>query len=414
MVYYTDEGEKFFSFEKNLPLTHAAPFDEGEGCFLFTQDPTLSRTVFSVSNVGQLYSDKEDVRLLDANRLPKPPEIAPQILRAIKKGDMHAANAAHPRWREARKLNFLPNSKVKLNILALGDVGSTLLMGLRLMGGDILSQIGIFDVRPQAAQRWEFEMNQISVPWEYDCFPIVKVIDQSQLFDCDVFVFCASRYIPPIDSSVKDVRMAQFESNAPLVASYAQQARKCGFKGLFCVVSDPVDPLCKKAFIESNRGEGGKFDGCGLFPEQIKGFGLGVMNARAAYYAKQNVDFSQFLTEGRCFGPHGDGLIVADSIENYRDDISRALTDLVVKANLVMRNIGYKPFVAPALSSGALSLLRMLRGEWHYSSTFLGGVFWGAKNRLTKSGSQIEVLQHIPDALFYRIADSAKKLASII
>ena len=107
-------------------------------------------------------------------------------------------------------------------------------------------------------------------------------------------------------------------------------------------------------------------------------------------------------------------MIVADSIENYRDALSCELTDLVVKANLVMRKIGYKPFVAPALSSGALSLLRMLRGEWHYSSTFLGGVYWGAKNRLTKSGSQIEMLQHIPDALFERIADSAKKLASII
>jgi hypothetical protein len=414
MFYYTDEGEKYFSFEKNHPLTHAAPFDEGKECFLFARDPTLARTVFHVSSVGQLVSVKEDMRWLDAQRLPKPTEIAPQVLHAIEGEELQAVNTAHPRWREARKLNLLPNTKCRLNILALGDVGSTLLMGLKLLGGDVLSQIGIFDVRPQTAQRWEFEMNQIAIPWEYDGFPEVKVIEQSALFDCDVFVFCASRYIPPVGSTVKDVRMAQFESNAPLVASYARQARECRFKGLFCVVSDPVDPLCKKAFIESNRGEDGTFDGLGLFSEQIKGFGLGVMNARAAYYAKQNPEFSRFLKEGRSFGPHGDGLIVADSIENYRNTLSCELTELVVKANLVMRSIGYKPFVAPALSSGALSLLRMLRGEWHYSSTFLGGVYWGAKNRLIKSGSQIEMLQHIPDALFERIQKSARILSSIV
>ena len=36
----------------------------------------------------------------------------------------------------------------------------------------------------------------------------------------------------------------------------------------------------------------------GLLPEQIQGFGLGVMNARAAYYAKRDPRFSRFLTEG--------------------------------------------------------------------------------------------------------------------
>ena len=35
---------------------------------------------------------------------------------------------------------------------------------LRLMGGDVISSIGICDVRPGAAERWEFELNQIQPP----------------------------------------------------------------------------------------------------------------------------------------------------------------------------------------------------------------------------------------------------------
>ena len=54
--------------------------------------------------------------------------------------------------------------KVRVTLLALGDVGSTLLTGLRLMGGDVISSIGICDVRPGAAERWEFELNQIQPP----------------------------------------------------------------------------------------------------------------------------------------------------------------------------------------------------------------------------------------------------------
>ena len=54
--------------------------------------------------------------------------------------------------------------KVRVNLLALGDVGSTLLLGLRLMGGDVISSIGICDLREGVARRWEFELNQIQLP----------------------------------------------------------------------------------------------------------------------------------------------------------------------------------------------------------------------------------------------------------
>ena len=131
-----------------------------------------------------------------------------------------------------------------------------------------------------------------------------------------------------------DVRMAQYGLNRELAAVYARMARDKGYKGLFCVVSDPVDPLCRAALLESNRDENGILDGGGLFPHQVKGFGLGVMNARAAYYAKRDSRFAEFLTDGRSFGPHGEDLVIANSVSHYDDALSRELTDLAAHKNL--------------------------------------------------------------------------------
>jgi len=322
---------------------------------------------------------------------------------------------AHPRWRELLEAAFplVPaKKKMRLHLLALGDVGSTLLMGLRLLGSDVIDAIGICDVREGVARRWELELNQIHLPGDYDAFPPVEIVDTECIFDCDVFLFCASRFVP--DTAVKngDVRMAQYERNRPLVVQYARMAREKGYKGLFCVVSDPVDPLCRAALMESNRNEMGELDYGGLFPHQVRGFGLGVMNARAAYYAKKDTRFSDFLVDGRTFGPHGEDLVVANSISNYHEALSRELTERTAHANLEMRQMGYKPYVAPALSSGALSVLLCLRGEWHCSSLYLDGVFFGVRNRLTDNGPELERLP-LPDALLQRIRQTMEKLKEI-
>ena len=278
----------------------------------------------------------------------------------------------------------------------------------------MIGSIGICDLSDQITARWEFEMGQISLPWEYDAFPEVHVVRPEDLFDCDVFVFVASRGIPPVGSQVKDVRMYQFENNAKIVKQYARMAREQGFRGLWCAVSDPVDPLAKTAYLESNRDENGVWDGKGLRPEQVQGFGLGVMNARAAYFAKRDSRFASFLTGGRSFGPHGTGLTIANSIEHYDEELSQELTHLTVTANLKMREIGFKPYVAPALSSGALSLLLTLRGEWHCGSVFLDGVYMGVKNRYTPAGIETELLPRIPDPLFGHIRAAAEHLKEIL
>lgn len=304
--------------------------------------------------------------------------------------------------------------KKRVHILGLGDVGGTLLTGLVLLGGDAVSGIGIWGVGSGSSlHRYEYEMNQTAYPWDYDKLPEVEIIERENLFDCDVFVFCASKSVPAVGSDISDVRMVQFTENRNIIKEYAVMARNSKFKGLFAVVSDPVDPLCRVAFVESNRSESGIIDNNGLKPAQIQGYGLGVMNSRAAYYAKRDERFRSFLTEGRAFGPHGKDLVIANSIEHYDDALSKELTKLAVEANLKVRETGYKPYIAPALSSGAISLLLTMRGEWNYSSTCLGGVFLGARNRMTEEGVELESLP-LPEALFRRIEHAYHELGRII
>lgn len=377
--------------------------DEGEILFLFRRPPLTGRETFAVTHPSQLTADEGPEVLTTAQPSR---EVPADLARAIAQKRVRAVNAAHPRWEEL--LDLPPRGdKVRVNLLALGDVGSTLAMGLKLLGGDVISTLGLCDVRENVPQRWEFELGQIAVP-----FPRVKIVKPEDVFGCDVFLFCASRFVP--DTAVKDgdVRMAQYELNRPLAASYGRMAREAGFKGMFCVVSDPVDPLCRAALLESNRNENGELDYKGLFPHQVRGFGLGVMNARARYYAEKDPRFVDFLIDGRTFGPHGEGLIVANSISRYDDALSRELTEKTKHANLDMRQLGYKPYVAPALSSGALSLLGCLRGAWHCSSTYLDGVFMGAQNRVAPNGPQLERLP-LPGALLERIRETMEQLKQI-
>ena len=411
MKYYNYQSYTFCSDLPDLPFQEVSALPaEGMVYYLFRRRPLAGRDCFAVTHPS-LLTDREGVETLDSRRLPPPPPVSPELAEAIAAGRVRGVNLDHPRWEELLR-PLLPAGKKRLHLLALGDVGSTLLTGLRLLGGDVLSAVGIYDVRPETARRWEFEMNQIAWPWDYDALPPVEIVEQEQLFDCGVFLFCASRFVPDTAVKTGDVRMAQYELNRELVTQYARLARKARFKGLFCVVSDPVDPLCRAALLESNRGDDGQLDFQGLLTHQVKGFGLGVMNARAAYYARKDPRFASFLQEGRAFGPHGEGLIIANSIEHYDDALSQALTAQTLQANLELRGLGFKPYVAPALSSGALSVLLCLRGKWHCSSQYLGGIFLGAKNRLTAAGPAVEQLP-LPDVLFRRLENTTALLHNI-
>ena len=281
-----------------------------------------------------------------------------------------------------------------VNLIALGDVGGMVLTGLRLLGGGVVSRIGIFDLSDAAARRYEMEINQIRFPDGRD-LPRVTILEEDDIFDCDMLVFCASAGVPPVGGADDiDVRMVQLEANGRLVSMYAEKAVERGFSGIFAVVSDPVDPLCKKALM------------AGLDPCQVQGYGLGVMNGRAAYFAEKDTRFAGYLSEGRAFGPHGADLVIADSISDYDHELSMELTDLAVNANMQVRAGGFKPFIAPAISSGAISLTETLRGGWNYSSVYLGsgddGAFLGCRTRRSTEGIEVEDLP-LDDRLFDRI-----------
>lgn len=371
-----------------------------------------------LTHMGQL-SQVEDLFWLDETKLSEAKKVLKKdqydtVQASINQGSAIMVNLNWGTLEEWENRLSLPQDKKKIvHLLALGDVGSTVLTTLKLLGGDCIERLGIFDMNEAVCKRWECELNQAAYPWDYDALPQVVILKEEDLFDCDMFVFCASKGIPPVGAEVQDVRMVQFEANRGIISAFGKKARDRNYQGLFAVVSDPVDPLCKAVFLASNEGEDGSFDGLGLRPEQIQGYGLGVMNARAAYYAKQEDSFKDFLTEGRAYGPHGQDLVIANSIQNYDDERSIALTKLAIEANLRTRDLGFKPYVAPAISSAAISLLLTLRGEWHYSSNFLGGVYMGSKNRTTPYGLEVESLP-LPEALFHRLEKAYTGLEEIL
>ena len=295
---------------------------------------------------------------------------------------------------------------MRINIMALGDVGQNVLLGLKLLGGEVIDVIGIYDINESLVKRLEIEMGQIASVGNL-LMPKVEPVDEEDLLDTDILLFCATKGIPPIGSE-GDVRMAQLEANGELVRSLGLRIKNQNegggrIPGLVLIMSDPVDQLCN-IMLESS----------GLEPNRIRGLGLGVMNARAIYFAERDERFKSFLDEGRVFGPHGKNLVVANSIENYDDEISKKLSALVVNANMSVRDLGYKPYIAPAISSGALSIIEMLKGGWTYGSVYLinpfgaeGSSYFGMLSRKKGSDWELEEMD-LSDELILRLKESVE------
>lgn len=306
---------------------------------------------------------------------------------------------------EFRWLSNADYTKKRIHVAGLGDVGGMVTTALCLVGRKVIRTIGIYDLDPNRCKRWEFECGQIREVGAEQPTPEVCILKENELFDCDVFLFCVARAVPAVGSGVSDVRMAQYELNAPIAASYARKAADCGYMGLFVVVSDPVDLLCQAAL------KGGLEGSHPLHPYQIQGCGLGVMNARASFYASRIPEFSLYLSEGRAFGPHGKDLVVANSIipEHYNESVSLELTRRTIGANMEVRAAGYKPYVAPAISSAAYTICRIISGQWNDSAQYLNGVYFGARNRTTRNGIQFEEMPLNP-MLYTRLERTYREL----
>ncbi len=395
-VYRSKEG--FFLSEEPINGTTGATIEEAiqaeDRKFLVKHLDPWEKARWSPSDPGELARPESlSAQLLKTDT--KLPET--HLVDWMEAGELTLLNCGSPFFRQALETDLYEKKKFRVTLLGLGDVGGTLATGLRLLGGDVIEALRLYDRDEKRVERWRQELGQI-LDVNKPAHPPISKATEENLFDTDVFIFTASKGVPAIGEEGTDVRMVQFEANRDIVLHYAHLAADQRFKGYFFVVSDPVDLLCQevaKAMI--------------LPPEQIKGFGLGVMFARAAYMASErDVDF---LAKGRVYGPHGRGLIVTTDPEETHPEIDGPLNEAVVTANLAVRATGFKPFIAPAYSSGALSILNALRGHWHDSTVMIEGVAVGLRNRLGAGGVEIEKKRLSP-GLLDRILETAEELGS--
>lgn len=412
MIYYKINGKTVISKiprdSYEIISEEAAKESEGIIYSLTNMNLNKSRKFFCVSHPSLLFLEKEELQLL------KKPEaedstLPEWLIRKIEAREVCCINATYPYWEEA--LNHSCPKKWRINIVGLGDVGGNLAAGLRLAAVECVSSIGIYDVDESKIKRWMYEAGQVLSPSTNAQPPEIHALNDTELFDCDMFVFCVSSTVPEVGKEPEDVRIAQFEDNARMLAHYSRLARNNNYKGIFTVMSDPVDLLCNIAFKVSNRDENGITDYRGLSAEQIRGYGLGVMHGRAAFFANES-NALEYMKEGRCFGPHGEGVVVANSIKNYNEALSDYLTMRTKNANLDVRSFGFKPYIAPAFSSGVLSFIETIKGNWHYSATFIGGVFMGSRNKLLPSGTELETYD-FPPVLYNKIENTYNYLSKL-
>lgn len=359
--------------------------------FLVERDPRQSRGLYRIDAMAQLEETA------DPFMLQRKGAAAEELDTFLAEHGAAVLNTAFDRcWQVLERTLHPRKSGFRVNLVGLGDVGGTVLQGLKLLGREI-DRIGIYDPNEAACRRYRLELNQFLPEHDGDPVPRVEIVAMEDLFDCDALLFTASLGVPAVGTQVADVRMIQYSRNRDMLKTYAKLARDSGFAGLFCQISDPVDHLCRAVFLASNRDETGVFDARGLLPEQVQGYGLGVMRARAGFYAaERGVDFSH----GYAFGPHGKQLIVANATgAEYDHELSMTLTQDTVTANLKVRDLGYKPYIAPGISSAAISVLRTLRGEFHDGAMAMDGAYFGCRLRSTTLGVQPERVELHPELL---------------
>ncbi|MDD4312066.1 MAG: lactate dehydrogenase [Eubacteriales bacterium] len=372
--------------------------------FLVERDPLKNRGLFAICSLAEL-DEPEGAGLL----LPPSEEtIASELESWVQEHGASVVNTAFFRWFSVLTAYFArAKTNMRVNVAGMGNVGGTTALGLKLLGSD-LSVIGIYDRDENLCLRYEAELNQVLPARDEEPLPNVRIVKEEELLDCDALLFTAARAVPEVGAEKGlDVRMMQYEANRELLRAYAKRARESDFVGLFCQISDPVDQLSRAVFLMSNQNEQGEFDGKGLLPEQVRGFGLGVMHARADYYARAE---GVSLESLRVYGPHGNGLVIANAPNaGYDAALSRTLTHKAETANLFVRSLGYKPYLAPGLSSAAISVLRALRGEWHDAAVPLGGVYFGCRSKRGALGPEIRREKLHPE-LTERISESYRKL----
>ena len=84
---------------------------------------------------------------------------------------------------------------------------------------------------------------------------------------------------------------------------------------------------------------------------------------------------------GGAYGPHSNEVVVFDDLRGPRRSRCDALSQAAREGNVDVREMGFLPYVGPAVSSVALSLPPLLAGRQALASVFLDGVYYGAPAR---------------------------------
>lgn len=160
--------------------------------------------------------------------------------------------------------------------------------------------------------------------------------------------------------------MLQFQANRDMLRHYARLARKAG-SGALLPNFRPGGPSVPRRVPGEQPGllrPPGITRDCSR--SRSRASGLGVMAARARYCG-QKLGIPQGSI--RVYGPHGAGLVAANAPGgDYDGPLSAALTAATRDMNLRVRELGFKPYIAPGLSSAAVSILQLLRGQVHFGA----------------------------------------------
>ena len=152
MFYYSVANKLAASFLGDLPFPAA---EEGvPQLFLVKRNLGLSRCAWRVTDARQLTAKSETVAWFDPRRMEDAPALPEGVTAAIDAGTLTAIVLSNPKWEEALTYFAPKQGKKRVNLLAVGDVGSTLLTALKLLGGDVIGSIGICDLSDKTVARW--------------------------------------------------------------------------------------------------------------------------------------------------------------------------------------------------------------------------------------------------------------------
>lgn len=292
------------------------------------------------------------------------------------------------------KRSIETQSPLQIGILGLGRIGfeaaKTLLVSAYLgqkTGSDFqMKALNIYDDKEKKGQIMELKHIANSEGVEINqCQNIDEVLNAS-----DVVLFIASDAVPSLNITSEqqgDVRLMQFEYNLKILKHIVEIAKKVNFTGQLVVVSDPPEHLstavnssiAQRVSVDPNSDEV-------IGNHQVPAMAGRLNWARALSIVRETRDqelLRKFLTDGMVFGPHGPGIVVADSVTEFDAVKSEELGKRLGSINYEVRKAGKLPFDAPGINLG-LGIGELLRGETVPVSLNINGVTTGVSGRFDR------------------------------